>query len=142
MVEVMTGPFRDGLLPIDEVGRRLRLRASAIRFYEQRGLLSASRRAAGKRWLDREQVRRLAVIRLWKDKGLLSLGQIAEFVSTPTDSVTWARAVDARIEELTREIDRLDEAREFLRHVRHHHQGDTPDGCPHYEDLLGSDLRT
>jgi MerR family regulatory protein len=44
----MTEPTSDGtgLVPIDEVARSLGLRASVIRYYEQRGLLSPASRAA------------------------------------------------------------------------------------------------
>lgn len=38
------------LVSIDEVARRLRLRASAIRYYEQRGLVQPASRRGGRRW--------------------------------------------------------------------------------------------
>ena len=43
----MTEP---GLLPIDEVARRLGIRASAIRYYEDRGLIGPASRHSGRRW--------------------------------------------------------------------------------------------
>jgi MerR family regulatory protein len=36
-----------GLMPIDEVARRLGLRASAIRYYEERGLVQPASRHSG-----------------------------------------------------------------------------------------------
>ncbi len=124
------------LLPIDEVGRRLRLRASAIRYYEQRGLIGPTRRRAGKRWLDTEQIRRLAAILMWKERGRLTLQDITPFVGRSGEADAWGTAIDTQISALTAQIDELHAAREFLRHVRHHHPTDTPEGCPHYEELL------
>ncbi|HUD36177.1 MAG TPA: MerR family transcriptional regulator [Streptosporangiaceae bacterium] len=43
-----------------KVARRLGLRASAIRYYEQRGLLNPVARRAGRRWYGPAQIRRLA----------------------------------------------------------------------------------
>ena len=60
-----------GLVPIDEVARRLGLRASAIRYYQQRGLVQPTSQQAGKRWFSAEQVRRLAIIRFWQESGLI-----------------------------------------------------------------------
>ena len=44
------------LLPIDEVARRLGLRASAIRYYEERGLVQPVSRHAGRRWYGPDEV--------------------------------------------------------------------------------------
>ncbi|MEZ0052167.1 MerR family copper efflux transcriptional regulator [Mycobacterium sp. MAA66] len=127
-------PVDDELLPIGEVARRLGLRPSAIRYYEDRGLIEPTQWRGGQRWFDRAAVRRLAVIQLWKQAGLLSLDGIASFLAGDVDD--WASSVDAHIEALTAQIGQLEQARDFLRHVRHHHQTTTPDGCPHYEALL------
>lgn len=124
------------LLPIDEVARRIRLRPSAIRYYEDRGLIESALRRAGKRWFDRHHVRRMAVIQVWKRRGLLSLDDIASFLGKPEDVESWTQCVDAQIAALDRQIAQLATARDFLCHVRHHHQTTTPDGCPHYEELL------
>ena len=52
-------PSSAGLVPIDEVARRLGLRASAIRYYEERGLVQPSSRHAGRRWYGPAEIRRL-----------------------------------------------------------------------------------
>lgn len=127
-------PVDDELLPIGEVARRLGLRPSAIRYYEDRGLVEPTQWRGGQRWFDGTAVRRLAVIQLWKRSGLLSLDGIATFLTGDADG--WALSVDAHIAALTAQIEQLQQARDFLQHVRHHHQSTTPDGCPHYEALL------
>lgn len=56
-------------LPIGEVARRSGLRASAIRFYEERGLLPRVEREGGRRIYGEEVLDRLAVIELAKRSG-------------------------------------------------------------------------
>jgi DNA-binding transcriptional MerR regulator len=48
----MTTHTADGteLVPIDEVARWLGIRASAIRYYEERGLVHPLSRQSGRRW--------------------------------------------------------------------------------------------
>ena len=57
------------MLTIGAVAARTGLRASAIRYYESRGLLPVASRAAGKRVYDASVLARLAVIRLAKTAG-------------------------------------------------------------------------
>lgn len=61
--------------PIGEVARRSGLRPSAIRFYEQRGLLPVVDREGGRRIYGEEVLDRLAVIELAKRSGF-TLGEI------------------------------------------------------------------
>jgi MerR family transcriptional regulator, copper efflux regulator len=126
------------LYPIDEVARRLQLRPSAIRYYEDRGLIEATARRGGKRYFGPDQLRRLAVIQLWKREGLLSLDSIASFLRDPADAQSWARSVDQQIDALTNRIEQLQSARAYLLHVRDHHDTTTPDGCPHYEEQVNA----
>jgi MerR family copper efflux transcriptional regulator len=127
---------RTGLVPIDEVARRLGLRASAIRYYEQRGLVQPASQHAGKRWLSAEQVRRLAIIRFWQESGLMSQDQIGAVLTGATSAAPWVQTVEAQLDILARQIDRMQTARALLDHVLHHHQDSSPDGCPHYEALI------
>ncbi|MGH9081204.1 MAG: redox-sensitive transcriptional activator SoxR [Acidimicrobiales bacterium] len=64
------------LLTIGEVAERSGLAASAIRFYEQRGLVQAQRAAGGQRRFRRDVLRRIAFIRIAQRVGL-SLEEIA-----------------------------------------------------------------
>ena len=128
----MTGP---GLLPIDEVAQRLGLRASAIRYYEERGLITPTSRHSGRRWYGPAEVRRLAIIRYWQQSGLMSLQEISDILAGPEHSQQWDQILADRIAALQAQIDRMAAAREFLEHIlRHHHAA--PDGCPHYEAQL------
>ncbi len=87
--------------------------ASALRYYESLGLISAERSAGGQRRFARSALRRVAFIVFAQRVGL-SLGEIAtELARLPTDRVpkgddwsrlskTWTRRIDDRIEELER----------------------------------------
>jgi MerR family copper efflux transcriptional regulator len=124
-----------GLLPIDEVARRLGLRASAIRYYEERGLITATSRHSGRRWYGPAEIRRLAIIRYWQQSGLMSLSEIADILAGPEHSQRWNQILADRIEALGAQIDRMAAAREYLEHILLHHHA-APDGCPHYEALI------
>lgn len=98
-------------LSIGELSRRSGISASAIRFYEDRGLISSERTDGNQRQFARHTLRRLAVLAAGRRVGL-SLAEIgAAFATLPADhapsqaewaalSQTWADAVDARIREL------------------------------------------
>ncbi len=62
-------------LTIGEVARRAGVRASAIRYYEEDGLLEEPERVGGKRRYDEEVLRRLALIGGAKRAGF-TLGEI------------------------------------------------------------------
>jgi MerR family transcriptional regulator, copper efflux regulator len=127
---------RTGLVPIDEVARQLGLRASAIRYYQERGLVQPASQHAGKRWFSAEQVRRLAIIRFWQESGLMSLDQIGAILAGAAAAAQWVQTVEAQLDILDRQLDRMQTARALLDHVLHHHQDSSPDGCPHYEALI------
>ena len=69
----------DGKLRIGEVAERAGLRKSAIRYYEEIGLLSKPERVSGQRVYDPSILRRLAVIDVAQRAGL-SLDEIRELV--------------------------------------------------------------
>lgn len=67
----------DGLLTIGEIAERSGLAASAIRFYERRGLISAERTPGNQRRYRRDVLRRIAFVRIAQRVGL-SLEEITE----------------------------------------------------------------
>ncbi len=101
-------------LPIGEVARRSGVAASALRFYEERGLITAERAGSGHRRYPRTVLRRIAFIVFAQRIGL-SLGEIgAELAKLPPDRAParrdWARlssAWGARIDERIAELERL-----------------------------------
>lgn len=101
----------DQLLSIGYIARRSGISVSALRYYEQRGLICAVRSDIGRRLFPRHTLRRLAVVSAGRNIGL-SLGQITTTLSAvPADraptqrewtriSAQWAGLVAARIAEL------------------------------------------
>ncbi|MEX2282680.1 MAG: redox-sensitive transcriptional activator SoxR [Gemmatimonadota bacterium] len=101
------------LMNISEVARRSGVAASALRFYEERGLIQSERAGSGHRRFPREVLRRIAFIVFAQRVGL-SLEEIgAELKKLPPDraptgrdwsrlSATWTSRIDERISELER----------------------------------------
>jgi MerR family transcriptional regulator, redox-sensitive transcriptional activator SoxR len=68
------------LLTIGEVARRTGIATSAVRFYESRGLIGATRTEAGQRRFRRDVLRRISFIRVAQRVGL-GLEEIEEALS-------------------------------------------------------------
>jgi MerR family transcriptional regulator, copper efflux regulator len=122
------------LIPIDEVARRLGIRASAIRYYEERGLVQSLSRHSGRRWYGPTGIRRLAIIQYWQRFGLMSLDEIRDILAGPGTTRGWAQIVQDRIDALRLQVERMNAASGYLEHVLSHHPDSAPDGCLHYED--------
>jgi MerR family transcriptional regulator, redox-sensitive transcriptional activator SoxR len=102
------------LLTIGQVARRSGVATSALRFYEERGLIRSERNVGGHRRFSRPVIRRVAFIVFAQRVGL-SLDEIAEeLAKLPADRVPsrrdWSRlsrAWSARIDERIAELERL-----------------------------------
>src|ERR671914_635100 len=102
------------LLTIGEVSARSGVAASALRFYEDRGLIRSERASSGHRRFARPVIRRVAFIVFAQRVGL-SLDEIGqELAKLPADRVPnrrdWgrlSRAWSARIDERIAELERL-----------------------------------
>ena len=103
----------DDLLTISEVSRRSGVAASALRFYEEKGLITSERAGRGHRRYPRAVLRRIAFI-VFAQKIGLSLVEIenelsklpAHRVPERSDwaklSATWSKRISDRIAELER----------------------------------------
>lgn len=100
-------------LTIAEVARRSGVAASALRFYEQRGLIASHRTGAGHRRFPRAVLRRIAFIVFAQRIGLsleeirdalvkLPFNRVPEKADWARLSAHWRARVDERIEELQR----------------------------------------
>jgi len=101
------------LLTITEVSRRSGVASSALRFYENRGLIASERAGSGHRRYPRAVLRRIAFI-VFAQKIGLSLDEVGvELAKLPHNRVPersdwaklsagWTRRVDDRIAELER----------------------------------------
>ena len=108
----------DNYLGIGEVARRTGVAASALRFYESRGLIQSVRVSGNHRRYHRAMLRRISIIRVAQALGL-SLSEIGEALAqlpnqrTPTRrdwarlSTSWGKRLDQRIADLQNLRDRL-----------------------------------
>tara|TARA_R110000868_G_scaffold92734_2_gene257264 strand:- start:62341 stop:62799 length:459 start_codon:yes stop_codon:yes gene_type:complete len=107
------------LISIGQLADRTGVSVSAIRFYETRGLVSASRNAGGQRRFLRSDVRRISFVLIAQELGF-TIQEIGEQLAslpqgrTPTQqdwsqiSARFGEVLDARIAALARMRDRLD----------------------------------
>jgi MerR family redox-sensitive transcriptional activator SoxR len=79
------------LLAIGEVAQRSGMAPSALRYYEELGLISSTRTVSGRRLFERNVLRRLAFVRAGRNVGL-SLDEIAAALATLPDGRTPNRA--------------------------------------------------
>jgi MerR family redox-sensitive transcriptional activator SoxR len=110
--------MNDEMLAIGQVCERSGMAASAIRFYEQEGLLHAKRSGGGQRRYDRDVLRRLAFIRVAQRVGL-SLDEVRGALGTLPDARTptvrdWARLSRAWQPRIDEQIALLQALREQL----------------------------
>ena len=103
----------DPLLTISEIARRSGVASSALRFYEERGLIASERAGSGHRRYPRSVLRRIAFIVFAQRIGL-SLDEVGAALAklpasrTPTRSDwarlsgEWTKRIDQRIAELQR----------------------------------------
>lgn len=106
-----------GQLTISEVARRVRLRPSAIRYYERIGLLPPVQRLNGQRRYDPATVYQLAIIRRSRQLGF-SLNEIRRlffgFREVTRPSVRWRTLSQKKIAELDRLMDGIKAVRAML----------------------------
>ena len=102
-----------GLITISEVSRRSGVAASALRFYEERGLIKSERAGSGHRRYPRAVLRRIAFIVFAQRMGLTLEEVGVELAKLPENRVpersdwakisgSWTRRIDERIAELER----------------------------------------
>jgi MerR family redox-sensitive transcriptional activator SoxR len=108
----------DAELTVSEVAARSGFAASALRFYEATGLITAHRTGGGQRRYNRSVLRRLAFIRAGRNVGL-SLEEIAAALAqlpearTPTKA-DWERLSRSWKARLTEQIQALEALRDGL----------------------------
>lgn len=101
------------LLTISEVSRRSGVAASALRFYEDKGLIASERAPSGHRRYARAVLRRVAFVVFAQRMGLTLEEVGAELAKLPENRVPersdwaklsagWTRRIDERIAELER----------------------------------------
>lgn len=102
------------LIPIGQAADRLGLNPSALRYYDERGLVSPPARQAGRRMYGPEELRRLAFLKIAHHVGL-PLDTAAAILDAPGPQ--WRQTVREQIEELDQLIAQAQGAQKFLTHA-------------------------
>jgi len=113
---------------IGAAARRVELAPTAIRFYEEQGILTPTRGRDGRRRYDRADLRTLAFVALARDLGF-GVAAIRSAVHPGADG--WAAAVDAQVAELDAVIAKARRARELLVQARDCPAPSPVHDCPH-----------
>lgn len=116
---------------ITDAARRLGLAVSALRYWDDRGVVRPQRRQHGRRVYDDEELHRLAVAKLLRDSGMMNLDEIAVIVHGPTAGGDWRTTVRARLTAIRAQQDRLATAEGYLKHFLRCPNNDPVAGCPH-----------
>ena len=104
------------MLDIGEVARRTGLAPSALRFYEEKGLIISRGRAGLRRLFDEGVVERLALISLGRAAGF-SLEEIAQMFAAGGRPRIDRGVLLQKADELDRTIRRMSAMRDGLRHA-------------------------
>jgi MerR family redox-sensitive transcriptional activator SoxR len=124
----------EGQMTIGQVGDRARVRASAIRYYEDIGVLPAPERVAGQRRYTADVLRRLAIIDIAQRAGF-TLGEIGELVG-PTEGPAYEtiRALaNRKLPAIEALIERAEAVRSWLE-VASACECSTLDACALFDD--------
>ena len=119
-------------LTISEVAQQLRLRPSAIRYYERIGLLPPAQRLSGQRRYDPVVLYRLAIIQRARQLGF-SLSEIRHlffgFRDVTRASDRWQRLSQRKLAELDDMMEVINAVRRLLKRLMTKCRCDTLDQC-------------
>ncbi len=104
------------MLDISEVSKQAGIPASAIRFYEEKGLIASIGRRGLKRLFDAKILERLSLIALGQRAGF-SLDEIANMFGSNGVPRIKRQALSDKADELDRTIKHLSAMRDGLRHA-------------------------
>lgn len=122
------------LMDIVEVGERTKLPASALRYYEEKGLIRSVGRRGLRRLFTPDVLQRLSLIKLGRNAGF-SLEEIGGMFA-PNGQVRISRPkLAAKADELQKTIRELSALRDSLRHAAEC-RADSHLECPTFQRLL------
>jgi MerR family transcriptional regulator, copper efflux regulator len=134
-------PIRQAALPINEVAQRFAIKASALHYYEEIGLLRATLRRSGRRYYDLGDLRRLTLIQLLQETARMSLGEIAEIVIDEVGERDVRTVIEERIGILKEQIEAARSAERYLKHRLTCPRENPIDECPILAGELEDRLR-
>ena len=132
-----------GLLAIGELARRTGVTASALRYYEELGLLPAPARVSGQRRYPESAATIVAAIRLHSDAGF-TLAEQKALLASPGGTPDWRELAQRKLAELDERIARAQAAREAIRYglrCPRRDAGQRPDFqaiCPDFQAIIAA----
>ncbi|WP_378740897.1 MerR family transcriptional regulator [Nocardia brasiliensis] len=123
------GRSGDGLVGIGAAARRFGLAESALRYWEQRGLLRPAQRRSRWRLYGRDELHRIGLIQMWRETGLMNLDEIAAVLAARNHE--WRQAVLGRLDEINQQQQRLATAKAHLEHLLTCPDANPADECPY-----------
>lgn len=125
----------EGILDIAEVAGRSGLAPSALRYYEESGLIKPTARKGLRRQYESSVLLRLGFIRLCQDVGF-TLPEIASFLGDRSRARgRWRHLVRQKLASVEDQMGRLALAREMLTHASDCESRDIAD-CPHFQQTV------
>jgi DNA-binding transcriptional MerR regulator len=127
-----------GLLTIGELARRAGVTASAVRYYEDLGLLPTPTRISGQRRYPESAARLVAAILLYSDAGF-TLAEQKALIAPRDGAPGWRRLAERKLAELDERIAKAQAAREAISHgLRCPHEDITQ--CPNFNSGITARL--
>ncbi len=117
---------------ISEVSRHFGIAVSALRYYDEVGLLRPAGRRGAVRIYGRDELHRLVLVQLLHRHGMMSLADTATTLADhpPGDRPTARRVVDESLRQVRHRIQRLHEAQRVLEHLLTCPRDDPIRDCP------------
>ncbi|SDZ27234.1 transcriptional regulator, MerR family [Saccharopolyspora shandongensis] len=130
----------EDLIPIGVAAQRCGLAVSALRYWEERGLIRSVRNGSGHRCYDPGQLRRIALVRILRDTCMFRLDEIAVVLRGDAPGQRWMDVVEQRLAAIRAEQERLARAERclgpFLTCTRDH----PAEECPCLRDEIDRQL--
>ncbi|MGH9230402.1 MAG: MerR family transcriptional regulator [Acidimicrobiales bacterium] len=126
------------LLSIGELAERTGVATSALRYYDDLGLVQPAARASGRRRYAEAAVAQVGVILFLREVGF-SLAEIGSLLAGG-ERRSWQNIIDRRLAAIAEQQHRLDVARTALEHALRCPSGE-PVRCPRFRSIIQDRLR-
>jgi MerR family redox-sensitive transcriptional activator SoxR len=127
------------LLTIGELARRAGVATSALRYYEELGLLPAPARISGQRRYPESAVELVGIILLLRDVGFSLAEQKALMASRAASLDDWRRLARRKLADLDEQIAKARAAREAIEHALRCPHDDIVE-CPNFASVIAARL--
>jgi len=128
----------DSLIPIGELAKRTGVAITALRYYDELGLVRPKTRASGQRRYAESAIREVGVVLFLRDVGF-SLAEVAEMAAASGRTVRRSSLVERKLGEVAEQERRLLVARTALEHSRDCPAKD-PARCPRFWSIIDARL--